>query len=316
MFGVHVPLRGIVEALQPGAGLPLYAAALLLLAAASPVAVLPQGHPMGGCSPQKACVFLNRMHEQCISTDPWPPHPIPGALGCEPLELLCTPEESCVLNGAELQDNITTNGIERNVTMANVVIQNAPFPENYPGNAEALVSMGPFGTFVGTNITFQNTPASRATAVGSGCVHNNAGRFSCTDCVFRNCSNIGPGGGIFVGPQGTQVLVRPDFEECYGGQIIWSGQHKPDFGDGCDCEKPDAADCEGCACKQGNAGGEPGWYCDSQNSGGACLSELTLLCAAAKRASVGDCFVCCGQHQQQLESAGCTSANFTSFCTP
>ena len=288
---------------------------MLALLVASPAAVLSQGHPMGGCSPQKACDFLNRMHEQCISVDPWPPHPIPGAPGCESLELLCTPDESCVLDGAELQDNITTNGLNRNVTMANVVIQNAPFTENYPADPEALLGMGAWGRFVGTNITFQNGPRwTTATKAGAGCVHNNAGYFACTDCVFRNCSNIGTGGGVFVGPQGTQLLVRPVFEECFAGQIKWSGTHKPAFGDGCYCEKPDATDCVGCACEKGEAGGEPGWYCDSKNSGSACASELTLFCDAAKRASAGDCSVCCGQHQQQLQSAGCSDADFTSFC--
>jgi hypothetical protein len=76
-----------------------------------------------GCSPQKACDFVVGIHAQCISTDPWPPHPIPGAPGCKPIALLCTPEENCVLDSVNFQDNITTEGVERLVTLTNVVIQ-------------------------------------------------------------------------------------------------------------------------------------------------------------------------------------------------
>ena len=105
----------------------------------------------------------------------------------------------------------------------------------------------------------------------AGCVLNNCGHFSCKDCVFRNCSNIGPGGGVYVGPQGTQILINPTFEQCSGGRIEHAESHarppthKPGFGDGCYCEKADAADCVGCACKKGDAGNAPGWYCDSDS---------------------------------------------------
>ena len=50
--------------------------------------------------------------------------PIPGAPGCEPISLLCTPAERCTLSSAHLEDNITTNGVERHLTMANVAISN------------------------------------------------------------------------------------------------------------------------------------------------------------------------------------------------
>ena len=46
-----------------------------------------------------------------------------------------------------------------------------------------------------------------------------------------------------------------------------------------------------------------------------CIDTLGELCSAAKRASAGNCFVCCGQHQQQVEAVGCTVADFNDFCT-
>ena len=44
------------------------------------------------------------------------------------------------------------------MTMANVVVQNAPFTSGFPGDAEPVLAMGYLGRFVGSNVTFQNTP--------------------------------------------------------------------------------------------------------------------------------------------------------------
>merc|ERR1712166_1104921 len=118
----------------------------------------------------------------------------------------------------------------------NVVIQNAPFTPGYPAAPGPLLSMGSLGHFVGNHVTFQHTATSKATAAGAGCVLNNQGGFGCTDCIFRNCSKIGVGGGVNVGPLGTQVLVNPTFENCVG-----------------------------CACMRVSAGGGSGWYCDNDD---------------------------------------------------
>jgi len=244
----------------------------MLVLAGTLTTVQSQEYPMGTCSPQKACDFLEGMHQpclgQCPGVDSFCVQPIPGAPGCQPIELLCTPEENCVLDGTTLEATIGPvrhNGINRKVTMTNVVIQNSPFVTGYPTSPEPLLEMGSLGHFVGNKVTFQNTPTAKATATGSGCVLNNQGDFSCTDCAFRNCSRIGTGGGVTVGPKGTQVLVNPKFENCLGGRIDAIDLHKLGFGDGCYCAKPDAADCVGCACKQGSAGGAPGWYCDNDD---------------------------------------------------
>ena len=45
-----------------------------------------------------------------------------------------------------------------------------------------------------------------------------------------------------------------------------------------------------------------------------CLPVLADLCTSAKRASVGNCLVCAGSHQRELEQAGCTNEDFDSFC--
>jgi glucose/arabinose dehydrogenase len=46
----------------------------------------------------------------------------------------------------------------------------------------------------------------------------------------------------------------------------------------------------------------------------ACDAALQELCAPARRASAGNCFVCVGQHQEQLKAAHCRPTNFDSFC--
>lgn len=46
-----------------------------------------------------------------------------------------------------------------------------------------------------------------------------------------------------------------------------------------------------------------------------CMLKLEQLCASAKRSSTGNCLVCAGQHQPQLQSAGCTNADFDAYCS-
>lgn len=249
------------------------------------------------------------MHEQCIDGFNGP---IPGAPGCEPISLLCTPAERCTLSSAHLEDNITTNGVERHLTMANVAISNSL------GYANALMVVGPWGSFDGTNITFSNDASSRATASGGGCVEINAQmsgmpHFNCTDCAFHNCSSIGTGGGVTVQPTARITLVNPKFVDCLAGYIGWSHTHKPGFGDGCYCENADPGLCTGCTCKKGTAGNEPGFYCDSSTTG-ACTAVLEGLCGGAKASGAADCFVCCGSHQSALKAAGCDSHDFKNYC--
>ena len=45
-----------------------------------------------------------------------------------------------------------------------------------------------------------------------------------------------------------------------------------------------------------------------------CQATLQQLCRAARAASTGNCLVCCGQHQLQLQRAGCAAADFDPFC--
>eukprot|EP01047_Picozoa_sp_COSAG01_P014995 COSAG01_NODE_741_length_13888_cov_119.430996_14_plen_219_part_00 len=45
-----------------------------------------------------------------------------------------------------------------------------------------------------------------------------------------------------------------------------------------------------------------------------CLESLKEYCGAALRASKGNCFVCCGEHQHVLKTSGCTSADIDAFC--
>ena len=59
-----------------------------------------------------------------------------------------------------------------------------------------------------------------------------------------------------------------------------------------------------------------GWYCDSDNDPppATCSAVMQGLCGAAKTKGETDCLICCGSHQQSLQSAGCDSADFTQFC--
>ena len=221
------------------------------------------------------------------------------------------------------------------------------------GYANKLMVIGPYGNFDGSNITFSQDPASTANSDGSPCVEINAqvsGRphFNCSDCVFRNCSSYGTGGGVQASPYARLTLVRPRFVDCLAGYIGWSHTHKPvsrttvmlalslppllllrlapadqehgcagqGFGDGCYCSNADPSLCTGCTCQQGTAGGQQGFYCDSErsNSTGTCDTVLQGLCGGAKGSSKGDCFICCGSHQQALQAAGCDSQDFARFC--
>jgi hypothetical protein len=80
----------------------------------------------------------------------------------------CRPEENCVLQSEYVEDNITTNGVERHLTMANVHISDSL------GYANELLVIGPFGSFDGSNITFSQDPQSTANSDGSPCVEVNA----------------------------------------------------------------------------------------------------------------------------------------------
>eukprot|EP01047_Picozoa_sp_COSAG01_P013889 COSAG01_NODE_664_length_14417_cov_18.499022_5_plen_237_part_00 len=46
-----------------------------------------------------------------------------------------------------------------------------------------------------------------------------------------------------------------------------------------------------------------------------CEIAMQSLCDTAHNVSAGDCFVCCGQHQHQLNVANCTMADFHNFCS-
>lgn len=46
-----------------------------------------------------------------------------------------------------------------------------------------------------------------------------------------------------------------------------------------------------------------------------CLRGATRLCADAKKASAGNCYVCTGQHQAVLHAAGCSDRDVHNFCT-
>ena len=45
-----------------------------------------------------------------------------------------------------------------------------------------------------------------------------------------------------------------------------------------------------------------------------CTRILTRLCETAKAASVGNCIVCAGMHQSQLQHANCSNADIDKFC--
>ena len=46
-----------------------------------------------------------------------------------------------------------------------------------------------------------------------------------------------------------------------------------------------------------------------------CAMQLNNLCYSAWRASTGNCLVCAGLHQSDLEQAGCDEPHIDSFCT-
>lgn len=54
------------------------------------------------------------------------------------------------------------------------------------------------------------------------------------------------------------------------------------------------------------------------STGGAanlkCQAELDHACVGARRASVGDCLVCIGTHQQAMKHANCSSTEIRAYC--
>jgi outer membrane protein assembly factor BamB len=45
-----------------------------------------------------------------------------------------------------------------------------------------------------------------------------------------------------------------------------------------------------------------------------CQAEMVKECAAAKKVSVDECEICCGEHAQQLHKVGCVDHDFQVFC--
>lgn len=45
-----------------------------------------------------------------------------------------------------------------------------------------------------------------------------------------------------------------------------------------------------------------------------CQAEMVKECAAAKKVSVDECEICCGEHAQQLQKVGCVDHDFQVFC--
>ncbi len=45
-----------------------------------------------------------------------------------------------------------------------------------------------------------------------------------------------------------------------------------------------------------------------------CQAELDHACAGARRASTGNCLVCTGTHQQEMQQANCSSIEIRSYC--
>lgn len=55
-------------------------------------------------------------------------------------------------------------------------------------------------------------------------------------------------------------------------------------------------------------------WCGAGDGAATCQDKMTELCAPARANSAGECLICMGQHQQQLQGAGCTNPDFDAFC--
>ena len=47
---------------------------------------------------------------------------------------------------------------------------------------------------------------------------------------------------------------------------------------------------------------------------GRCWDTLASACRSAQQSSVGNCLICCGQHQHALMAAHCTQPDFDRYC--
>ena len=46
----------------------------------------------------------------------------------------------------------------------------------------------------------------------------------------------------------------------------------------------------------------------------SCQTAMDTLCGDARNSSSSDCLLCCGEHNQELEQANCTTGAFKEFC--
>ena len=65
-------------------------------------------------------------------------------------------------------------------------------------------------------------------------------------------------------------------------------------------------------CGSANCDCSTSWYSEQAQ----CARIMADFCGNAKRSSAGNCFICCGQHQQTLQRSGCTEADISAFCQP
>jgi hypothetical protein len=54
-------------------------------------------------------------------------------------------------------------------------------------------------------------------------------------------------------------------------------------------------------------------FCDADDA--QCTAALSALCSDAKRASLGNCYVCAGSHALEMKTAGCTDASIDAYCS-
>jgi hypothetical protein len=204
----------------------------LLLLAASPAATDQAGCPAGFKCYSDAQAFAKALGDSSGG---------PAAPKSAKLALLCPAESRCTVNGTQLG---FLDGVTATVLMENVVL--GPNDVGNDGGPNGAVLHIGTGNVTGTGLLIRGG----LNAQYGGCVFNEAGTFSCTDCVFDSCAcqtdDDGRGGGVYSSGHNL-TLVRTQFTK---NSCVDSGTT---YGAGCWCEGQSeghtAHQCGGCTCK-------------------------------------------------------------------
>ena len=192
-------------------------------------------------------LFFPQPHTRCVTNSAWCPVSLEAAW--------CMPSD--VVPDCDLRQN-SVFGVCHSLTHARTHVTHARTRVTTRTHARtpALPHALTLSLARARALSLLHSLAHRQNSEFGGCVNNQQGTFSCTDCVFENCAcqtdNDGRGGGVFSGGQNL-TLVRTQFKQ---NSCVDEGDA---HGAGCWCEGT-KRQCGGCTC---DSTGDGAFFCDN-----------------------------------------------------